>query len=471
MKNSPMEQHDFYISSIIEAQDCRENKFMTEIDIESILRYAVAMANDKGGNVIVGIDSARNVIGIDYTSGQIKQLQQTIQHRIAPQLPYHLIQTKYQGKSIMVINVWDGSTKPYLLDSSAYTFVGDQLIIADNHLIGLLFDKRALHDRSWEREFVYSATIDDLDMERVKAVRLQSAFRRPQYADYTEEKFLQEQGLLITGVPTNACVLLFAKNTPQFIPQSRIRLSVYSDTPETRELLQVQIFEGNFFDNLEQITRVVKSIYGTKVLVDGIYRHETSLLPEVIFREALLNAMVHRDYSAHRSFLNITISSQELKITSFGKLLEGISIPALFSEHNSVLRNPDIANICYLVNLIEIAGSGTLRILSESRLYPGLLPEWQEADGIITLTLKGLQHKSQTGLSKHRLQVSNEATQYTLDTIISYIEKTPGCKLTQIQDVIGKSLATTKRYVQLLRENGIIEYIGSPKTGGYKLNK
>lgn len=71
----------------------------------------------------------------------------------------------------------------------------------------------------------------------------------------------------------------------------------------------------------------------------------------------------------------------------------------------------------------------------------------------------------------NRLQVSNEATQHTLDTIISYIEKTPGCKLTQIQDVIGKSLATTKRYVQLLRENGIIEYIGSPKTGGYKLNK
>lgn len=59
--------------------------------------------------------------------------------------------------------------------------------------------------------------------------------------------------------------------------------------------------------------------------------------------------------------------------------------------------------------------------------------------------------------------------QKALDDIVAFVGTNPGCKMSEIQDEMGKSLASTKRYVQLLRENGIIEHVSSPKTGGYRL--
>lgn len=464
-----MEELTYYLSNIMDSPQSSILQFFEEIHPESIAKCIVAMANERGGNIVIGISETHQVSGMNDDGQQYENLLAIFNSRIAPKVSCNFYKTQFKEKTILLITVLEGTSKPYLLDTAAYTFVADQVIKADNRLISLLFDERAAHDLSWEREKVYSATIDDLDMNCISRVKLEASNKHAQYKDYSIEAFLQELGLLHLGVPTNACILLFAKHPAQFIPQSRIRLSVYAGEEDNRSLTQVRVFEGNFFDNLNSITDEINRLYGTKVQIDGTYRKEVQMLPEVIFRESILNAMVHRDYSSYSSFLNICVSSSNLKIISYGSLLEGITVPLLSQEHNSILRNPDIANVCYLYNLIEVAGSGTLRILSESRLYPGLLPQWQDQDNIVTLTLAGLTYMPATGLTRHRIQVANESMQKMLDLILAYIERNPGCKLQQIKELTGKSLASTKRYIQFLKDSGVIQYIGSLKSGGYRL--
>ena len=105
----------------------------------------------------------------------------------------------------------------------------------------------------------------------------------------------------------------------------------------------------------------------------------------------------------------------------------------------------------------------------ECQRYPGLSVEWKDENNILTFVLKGLKHKRLDAEENNKLKLSNTAMQIVLDNIVAFVGANPGCKLSEIQTEVSKSLATTKRYVQLLRENGIIEYVGSAKTGGYKL--
>ena len=464
-----MEDLTYYLSNIMNSPKSSDLQFFAVIEPELIAKNVVAMANEKGGNIIIGITEDHQVLGLSDDEQQYEDLHTIVNSRIAPKVSCNFYRTQFDSKQILLITILEGSSKPYLLDTSAYVYVADQAIKADNRLIGLLFDERAQHDLSWEREKVYTATLDDLDYDCINSVKLVASQRHPIYNDYSEEHFLQELGLLHLGVPTNACVLLFAKHPAQFIPQSRIRLSVYDGKTGNASLAQVRVYDGNLFNNLHAITTELNTLYGTKIQIEGTYRKEIPMLPAVIFRESILNAMVHRDYSSHSSFLNICVSSTDLKIISYGGLLDGITVPLLAQEHNSILRNPDIANVCYLYNLIEVAGSGTLRILSESRLYPGLEPQWQDQDNIVTLTLNGITYAPVAGLNRHRIQVSNETMQQVLDLILAYIEKNPGCKLQQIQELVGKSIASTKRYIQFLKDNGVIQYVGSLKSGGYKL--
>ena len=464
-----MEDKTFFIDTLLDTPDCREIHFFSSVDIDSMLPIMVAMANETGGNIVLGIDSQHKVVGVDDSNNVVDSINKSITHHISPKLPCNVALLQYQQKDVILISVWEGSSKPYLYDRGAYTYVGETIVKADNRLLGLLFDKRAVHDQSWEREKVYSASVEDIDIVRVRSIMDIASDMRPLYKKMTEEQFLEEQGLLSFGIPTNACLLLFAKHPTQFIPQSRIRLSLYAGEGSEKKLVQVQIYEGNLFDNLETITQHVLTTYGTVIKINGITREEQKVLPEVIFREALLNAMVHRDYSVHRSFLNIVANSSNMQIISYGGLLEGLTIPDLSKEHYSILRNPDIANICYLSRLIEIAGSGTLRIIDECRLRPGLTPEWQETDNILVLTLHGISHGQGIDSSSKKIVVASEAQQQVLDMLVSYIQQNPGCKLAQLQEIIGKSLATTKRYIQLLRDNGIIEYQGALKSGGYRL--
>lgn len=158
-----------------------------------------------------------------------------------------------------------------------------------------------------------------------------------------------------------------------------------------------------------------------------------------------------------------------MQISNYGALPEGISVESLRMEHHSILRNPDIANVCYLCNLIEVAGNGTLRIIEECRQYPGLTVEWKDESNIVTFVFNGIRHKKMDADETNKLKLANVAVQKALDDIVAFVGTNPGCKMSEIQDEIGKSLASVKRYVQLLRENGIIEHVGSPKTGGYRL--
>ncbi len=464
-----MDNNAFIVKQLLAFPKSPSLCYFKTADVDCIVKTMVAMANGHGGTILIGVDDHRHVVGVDAPNEVIKNIEESISKVVSPRLPYTVSPVEYDTMTVIMLSVWEGASKPYLVNIKAYAIINGDLYEADADELLSLFKERAGHDESWERSRCYNADMDALDMNRINTVLGEIQQRSEDMKKLTAEEFLVRMGLVVTDIPTHAAILLFGKSPAQYLPQIRIRVSVYSDTTDVRSLVEVRIFEGNLFDNVEQLTEYCSSLYGKTLRIDGMYRKEIPMLPIVAFREALLNAMVHRDYSSHRSFLNIVVNADNMQISNYGALPEGISVESLRTEHYSILRNPDVANICYLCNLIEVAGSGTLRIIEECRQYPGIAVEWKEEKNILTFAFNGIKHKKMDVGDVNILKLPNQSQQKALDEIVSFVGANPGCKLADIQNVVGRSLASTKRYIQLLRENSIIEYVGSAKTGGYKL--
>ncbi|MFT4023805.1 MAG: ATP-binding protein [Flavihumibacter sp.] len=256
-------------------------------------------------------------------------------------------------------------------------------------------------------------------------------------------------------------ILLFAKDPAKFIPQSKIRVLVYPGKSVGNNLINDLIYDGNIFKNIHKIWGFLENFFGKSIKIENLQRTEKSNYPVLAFREAVLNAIIHRDYSSLNSFLIISIFKDRTEITNYGNLPEGIGLKDLKTEHVSVLRNPDIAYVCFIRKYIEMIGSGTLRMIADAKRHGFKTPAWKEKNNLLTVRFAGIGHSEGV----------NEGVNKELASLLSYIEEDPDKKAGELSKMLGKSLATTERYLKILKEQGHIEFAGAPKTGGYRLKK
>jgi ATP-dependent DNA helicase RecG len=191
--------------------------------------------------------------------------------------------------------------------------------------------------------------------------------------------------------------------------------------------------------------------------------------------------MVHRDYNSVNGFLQISIFSDRTEIANYGGLPNGIKITDLKKEHSSILRNPDIAQICFLRKYIEMLGSGTLRMISECKKGGFKVPAWSDKDNITTVVFPGLTAvpKSGEGVSEGLSEGVNsidfadesEGVNSEINTLYDAIRITPGLKVPALAALMGKGISTTERYIKRLKDANYISFIGAPKTGGYFVNE
>lgn len=288
-------------------------------------------------------------------------------------------------------------------------------------------------------------------------------------------------GLIQNGNITNACIVLFAKKPTRFIPQSKIRLTIYLSTISGSKFLNDKIFEGNIFNNITSILNFIDITFGKNITVKGVLRSEKYNYPLIAIREGLLNAMVHRDYNSVNGFLQISIFSDRTEIANYGGLPNGIKIADLKKEHSSILPNPDIAQIGFLRKYIEMLGSGTLRMISDCKKGGFRIPVWSDKDNVTTVMFPGLTAVPKSsegvnegvneGVKRKNFEDESEGVNSEINTLYEAIKRTPGLKVPALAEVMGKGVSTTERYIKKLKDANYISFVGAPKTGGYYVNK
>ena len=163
------------------------------------------------------------------------------------------------------------------------------------------------------------------------------------------------------GKPCNGAVLLFGRNPQQFFQEAQVKCARFAGKTSVRFLDEMTI-EGNLLNQLDNALKFVARNTQREIRITGRPERETiPEYPEAAIREAIINAICHRDYAAVGT-IQVRIYDDRLEVWNPGTLPPSLTIESLYREHPSLPRNPKIALAFYRARLIEHWGTGTLRM-------------------------------------------------------------------------------------------------------------
>ena len=294
---------------------------------------------------------------------------------------------------VIVVSTSQGASRPYTYRGSAYRRVGNTTLAMSAGEYNRMLFERMHSEQRWENQPATGWSVEDLDVAEIRRT-VAEAVRRGRLEEPVggnPSDLLRGLGLLRDGVLLRAAAVLFGSTDRlEFeMPQCLLRVARFRGTGRM-EFLDNRQFSGNAFtllSNAQSFLRGTLPIAG-RFEQDRIERIDEPLYPPLATREALANALCHRDYSIGGGSVDIAIYDDRLEVTSSGSLHFGLTPEKLFAPHDSRPWNPLIARTFYRRGIIEEWGSGTLK-MAELTSSAGLpVPEIEDDCGAVTVRFR-----------------------------------------------------------------------------------
>lgn len=368
------------------------------LSIYEIAKAVTAFANGNGGRVMIGISESGNIQGLPERA-KINSVSQEIIDKISPRPVFSAIERNILDKSIIIIDVPSGHERPYVMDDCIYAWNNGAAKQASPREISGMISARVEESNRWERQPALGLDYTDLDDHQIvqswRSLLDRSDTKTPTARDKVDA--LEIMKVSSSGRIFNSAAVLFSKPDTG-LPQSKVKIAAFHTTERT-EFRDSRIIQGGIFHLFDEIASFLERNLPISSHFEGYRRHDNRLLSTFVIRESIMNALVHRDYSQHNSFIMIALHPDRLEIWNPGRLPEGISADSIASTQVSKPANPDIANVAHVRGLVEQWGSGTGRIVSECRKSGLIDPKWETiADGV-RLTIS-LMQKNSDGLAE-----------------------------------------------------------------------
>lgn len=349
---------------------------------EQVARTAVAFANGAGGRMVFGVkDSPREIIGIP--EGQLFTMEERITNSIFNQCAPAIVPEVYiqsaAEKTLLVVEIFPGSNKPYYIkkrgkNNGTYIRVGSTNRKASHETIEAL-------ERQHRKVSFDSLPAYDCGLEDVNLKPFQKAYRGLTGKPIGKNQ-LQNLGLLTPERdqvhPTHAALLL--SDSParkRYFPYAKIECARFKGT-ERRVFLDQSTINEPIFASIEPCMAFIKKNIALGATIGEIYREDRWEYPMEAIREAMINAVIHRDYSILGSDIKVAIYDDMLEISSPGPLPDLLSFEDL-GTGRSEIRNRVLAPIFKDMKLIEAWGSGIQKMKTELKDYPEIELVLQEA--------------------------------------------------------------------------------------------
>lgn len=351
-----------------------------------------AFLNGLGGIVVFGVENHGSLVGQNVTSKTLEDIANELK-RIEPPVFPEIETVSIDGdKKAIVIRVI-GERGTYTYDGRPYLRHGPTTQIMPKNE----YEKRLLEGlhatTRWENQPVPDGiSIKDLDEEEIKnalkSATLKNRIEDPLHDDI--ESILTGFNLIHKGKLLNAALALFGKSNSlhSLYPQFSIRVARFRGKNRLADFQDNRIYWGNAFDLLRR---------GESFLFDhipiggsvkpGIFiREDYPMYPSRATREALANAICHRDYAGFEGAIAVAMYDDHLEIINPGSFHFGFTPEKLISPHSSQPWNPLIAGVFYRTGIIEQWGTGTINIIDWCKENKNPIPTWEEQTGTIVVT-------------------------------------------------------------------------------------
>jgi ATP-dependent DNA helicase RecG len=309
--------------------------------MDKIMDSISAFSNTNVGTIVIGVSDKRKVVGVDIGERTIENLANRIKQNTDPNV-YPLIHVEeVNDKHVVVIEVEESEQKPVLAFGRAYKRVGKS-----NQKLGYEeIRKLALKTSKvyWDERVCENASLEDIEEEKVRWFLKEARHKRG--LDINEnspiEEVLLRLKLLKDGKPTNGAILLFAKDPQRFFIQSEVKCIRFKGVDVTGEMVDLRTVDGDVFDQLIEAEKFIFNNIALSAWIEEgkIQRQERWEYPPKAIREALANAICHRDYET-TSKVQLRIFDDRLEFWNPGRLPEGWTVETLKRVHESIPRNP-----------------------------------------------------------------------------------------------------------------------------------
>jgi ATP-dependent DNA helicase RecG len=454
------------------------------------------MANAQGGMIIIGVEDATlEIVGI--SSERLAGTLDTIlraSRQVSPPLllePADPEVYDLDGKKIVVATVPPSRGPVYQASGVFWMRRSTQTIPLTFAEMMEIANDRGLQD--WELQPARNATMDDIDLAQVEQyLQLRSARTHQQSRFEPIEQVLagmecavEREGKL---VPSNVGILFFGKHPQRHIIQSEIVCVQFRDTIGVGGYADRKIVTGTIQQQIDEAEQFLSQHIPVGARIEGWKRVDLPDYPIEALREAIVNAVVHRDYTRRGESIRVFYYSDRVEIHSPGLLLPGITVEQMSSgDVTSKLRNPVLAGILRdLPGYMERMGSGIRLMLHETAqmgLPPPLFREHQEVvvtfaraaragEAIFLPTQEGTlweedQAKDQSASTQAETGLKGQEERFR--QAIQYVQEHGSITNGQYRQLTGASEATALRDLEALVEQGALRITGKTRGRHYRL--
>ena len=355
-------------NSIVELASSPEGKTLEfKRDLSSpkpLLKALVAFANTAGGRLVIGIADDRQIIGVSNPLDEEERLCNLIADSIAPRLVPNVEMLTVEGKTLLVVEVFVSGNRPHWLKSEGaetgvYVRLGSSSRQADAALIGEL--RRSVEGVAFDEMPMPDLGLNALDLDGARKLFSGISTLDPQ-ALHTLKLVTLYQGQM---VPTKGAVLLFGKERALHFSDAWVQCGRFIGTDKAKIFDHVDIHE-HLPIAVDSIMLFLKKHAMRGADFSTVRRKDVWSIPLLLLREAVINALVHADYSQRGAPIRVSFFDDRIEVESPGILLPGMTIEDM-RQGVSKIRNHVLARVFRELNLIEQWGSGVRRIFREAQ--------------------------------------------------------------------------------------------------------
>jgi predicted HTH transcriptional regulator len=333
-------------------------------------------------------------------------------------------------------------------------------------LIDFLRERGIVGRERFDSAVCEEAILKDIDEDKVRLFMQAARQHRnfPLNLNAPIRDIFTHLNLLKSGKPTNAAILLFGKRPERFFLQAEVKCLHLHGTEMEKPFESYHIFKGSLFDQIDSALGFVLDRLRRPVIPEP-GRAATSRpyeIPEFVIREAIVNAVAHRDYNSSAS-VQVNVFIDRIEIWNPGRLPSQLTIELLKKPHPSFPQNPLLCEPFYLSGYIERAGSGTLEMIKQCRNRGLPEPDFMQKMGhFITTIWKDIfteKYLLELGLNERQLKA------------VKYVKEKGRITNKEYQELFDIKKRQATDDLKKLKNRGIFDRIGMTGKGTYYILK
>ena len=440
---------------------------------ESVISLSSMLNKSGKGTLYFGIDNKGVVVGQTIGKDTTSDIVNAIKNHLNPFVNPTISIEKYDNLSVIKVEA-TGSDTPYSAYGRYYKRCDDQDLVMTQDELEYCFNNKELSYTTWEKTLTPFEASDVDEELLIRFVDKANESHRLNYRYKSVEDTMTKLGLMEDGKLNNAGFILFSKNKPLLVKFAKFA------TDDRITFIDNRHFQGNIFECIEEAYNYILSSINYNAKIEGLERTEKPEIPLEAIREIVVNSFVHMKVT-DGDYNEITISPHYVRIYNPGTIVLNKD-PKEFAEGRigSKPRNPLIALALYKNEMIEMFGTGFQRVFDSCKHNDVKYSYRNEGFGFSFIF-----ERKNTSLIDNNDRVndkvndrvkyniggklSDNITKSTLE-IYNYIRKEVEINnAEQIAKTLGKSVITIHRGLKVLNELGLVERVGSCKTGFWKV--